>query len=271
MDEVVTSADGTRLVVRRVGSGEPVVLLHGSGGGLHSWAQVADRLADGFALWLVARRGHGPSDVGDRPGSFADDVADTRAVLAAAGASSSTGSAHLVGSSYGAQVALHTALAAPGEVRSLALHEPPLFAAGPQLAPVLAEYRARLADDDLAGAGALWAERVAQVPPALLAALTGSPPGDPAEARRSARGSLRDLEALVADHTAVSRWAAVRVPTLLTQGADTWDPVPATTDALAAVLPDAERVVWEGQTHFATSTAPGLVAGTLRGFLHRQR
>lgn len=38
-------------------------------------------------------------------------------------------------------------------------------------------------------------------------------------------------------------------------------------DGLAAALPRAERVVWAGQAHFAGSTAPGLVADTLRRFL----
>jgi pimeloyl-ACP methyl ester carboxylesterase len=40
-------------------------------------------------------------------------------------------------------------------------------------------------------------------------------------------------------------------------------------DALARSLPHAERVVWQGQTHFASNTAPDVVADTLRGFLAR--
>ncbi len=92
MDHFLASADGTRLAVRRIGSGTPVVMLHGSGGGLHSWEPVATLLADEYELWLVARRGYAPSDRPGRPKSFADEVADMRAVLAAIG-----GSAHAVG------------------------------------------------------------------------------------------------------------------------------------------------------------------------------
>ncbi|MEK8106968.1 WHG domain-containing protein [Micromonospora sp. M12] len=44
-DHSVQSTDGTRLLVRRLGVGDPVVLVHGSGGGLHSWAAVAEHLA----------------------------------------------------------------------------------------------------------------------------------------------------------------------------------------------------------------------------------
>ncbi len=72
---------------------------------------------------------------------------------------------------------------------------------------------------------------------------------------------------MAADDGDVGRWSAVSVPTLVMQGGDTWDPMPATMDRLAAALPRAERVVWAGQAHFATSTAPGLVADTLRRFL----
>jgi pimeloyl-ACP methyl ester carboxylesterase len=259
VDTDVRSADGTRLAVHRIGSGTPVVLLHGSGGGLHSWRAVADRLADRYALWLVCRRGYAPSDVPAGVNSFPAEVADVRVVLAAVGAP-----AHLVGSSYGATLALHAAAAEAGELRSLSLYEPPLFAAGAALQPVLAAYRDRLAAGDVAGATLLFLRDVSHVPAALLAALGA--PVEP-EATRSATGSLHDLEAMAADDADITRWSAVRLPVLLLQGADTWAPMPATMDRLATALPRVERVVWAGQSHFASSTAPDLVADTLRGFL----
>jgi pimeloyl-ACP methyl ester carboxylesterase len=255
MGEFVTSADGTELAVRRLGSGPPVVMLHGSGGGLHSWEEVGRRLAGEYTVWLVARRGYAPSGVPDGRKSFADEVADVHALLAAAG-----DGVHLVGSSYGATVALHAALALP--LRSLSLYEPPLFASGPRLEPVLAQYRERLADGDAAGATLLFLEQVARVPAALLAALGGAD-ADPDEAI----GSLHDLEAMASDSEDLARWAAVDPPVLLMQGADTWEPMPRTIDGLARALPHVERVIWEGQMHFAASTAPDLVADTLRRFL----
>jgi Lysophospholipase len=134
-DQYVTSAGGIRLVVRRTGSGDPVVLLHGSGGGLHSWARVAALLAADHSLWMPARRGYGPSDVPSGPTSFPDEVADVRAVVEAARESSGR-PVHLVGASYGAILALHTAAADPRDLRSLAIFEPLLFAAGPRTAPL---------------------------------------------------------------------------------------------------------------------------------------
>lgn len=128
----VVSADGTTLVARRSGQGVPVVLIHGSSGGLDSWDGVAPFLADTFEVWVYARRGYAPSGVGAHEKTFADDVADALAVVHAAG-----GDAHLVGASFGGTVGLHAARNNPSALRSLAIFEPPLFASGAALLPVL--------------------------------------------------------------------------------------------------------------------------------------
>jgi len=262
----ITTADGTRIAFRRLGGGRPVVMLHGSGGGLHSWSAVADRLANEHEVWLVARRGYGPSEVPERPKRFSDEVADVQGVIAAA--SETTGSVDLVGASYGAMVALHAALAGAGGLRSLSLWEPPLFTAGPPTAIVLDEYRGRLAAGDVDGANLLLMERVARVPRALLAQLArGGAAEDPEEARRSATGWLHDLEALADDSEDMERWSRVALPVLLMQGARTWEPMPATMEAIARQLPHVQRVEYADQMHFAPSVAPDLVAATLRTFL----
>src|SRR3954464_14466840 len=96
--ERIAAADGTALAVRRTGKGTPVVLVHGSAGGLDSWDPVVAHLADAFELWVYARRGYPPSGAAPSPKTFAD----LRAVLAQVGCP-----AHLVGGSYGGTVALH--------------------------------------------------------------------------------------------------------------------------------------------------------------------
>lgn len=267
MDISVTAADGTRLTARRTGRGTPVVLVHGSAGGLDSWDPIVPLLADRFELWVYARRGYPPSDGCRHPKTYADDVADLRSVIAAAG-----GSAHVVGASYGATVALHAARAGGGEIRSLALFEPPLFAAGAALAPVLGEYRDLVAAGDITAAGRLFAERVARVPAPLLAApaaadATPKSTAQEAAAAAEAVGCLHDLEAIAADPADVHRWAPIGVPVLLMQGSETWAPMSSTMDALADALPKATRVVLSGQSHFATHTAPELFAAALREFL----
>lgn len=265
-DHHVISADGTRLVVRRVGSGDPVVLVHGSGGGLHSWATVADQLAHDYEMWMPARRGYGPNDVPSGVKSFKNESADLIAVIEAARESSGK-PVHLVGASYGATLSLHTASADPRDVRSLAIFEAPLFAAGAEMVPLLDRYRAAFERDD-ARAMAEVLNEVTRVPAEIVEAFAaaGDRRPDPAEAQRSAVGWLHDLEALAEDSTDITRWSSITVPTLLMQGADTWEPMPTTMNALAKTVPGARQIIWQGQSHFVTMTAPGLVADTLRQF-----
>ncbi|WP_239146017.1 alpha/beta fold hydrolase [Actinoplanes couchii] len=245
---MVTSADGTRLAVRRDGRGDPLVLVHGSAGGLDSWDPVLPFLAGDLEIFRYARRGYPPSGDCPRAKTFADDVADLRAVVAAAG-----GSAHVAGGSYGATVGLHAALADGAGIRTLTVFEPPLFAAGNS--DVLDRYRSALAAGDLLAANRIFAADVARFPfPGQLGA------ADPAEAG----GMLHDLEALAADSTDVTRWAGIGVPVRIVSGGATWAPMPDTMDALAAALPKAARVILDGQSHFASHTAPDRFAEALR-------
>jgi pimeloyl-ACP methyl ester carboxylesterase len=247
-----------------------VVLVHGSVGGLDSWDPITPLLVDGFELWVYARRGYAPSDGCRRPKTYADDVRDLQAVLTAAG-----GSAHVVGASYGATVALHTAYASSTAIRSAALFEPPLFAAGAETATALDRFRELVDAGDTPAGMRLFAEKVSRVPAAIIAALADTGPGPPGEGHKAvaaaeARGCLHDLEAMTADTPDVHRWTQIDVPILLMQGSDTWPPMPATMDVLAGALPNAARVVLPGQSHFATHTAPEMFAHTLRTFLHDQ-
>ena len=260
------TADGTELVARRTGRGTPLVLVHGSAGGLDSWDPIVPLLNDTFELWVYARRGYAPSGACRRPKTYADDIADVQAVLAAAG-----GSAHLVGASYGGTVALHAAATGAPAIRSLVVFEPPLFAAGAATAAVLESYRELLEAGELTAANRLFAERVARVPAPILAALdaAGAAPKDAARQATmlaEATGCLHDLEAMVADSLDVTRWAGIGGPVLLMEGSDTWAPMPATMAALAEALPKATRAVLAGQSHFATHTAPELFAETVRRF-----
>ncbi|MEU8183255.1 alpha/beta hydrolase [Micromonospora sp. NPDC049044] len=266
-DQYVESPDGTRLVLRRLGAGDPVVLVHGSGGGLHSWAAVADQLARDYEVWLPARRGYGPSDVPPGVKSFTVEAADLLAIIEAARRPTGR-TVHLVGASYGATLALHAASTDPRGIRSLAVFEPPLFAAGAEIAPLLLRYRSAVERDDAAAMAAALNE-VTRVPAETVAALAAAAGGrtpDPVEARRAALGWLHDLEALAGDSTDITRWSSITVPTLLLAGADTWEPMPTTMNALARTIPAARYVVWAGQSHFVTMTAPTLVADALRRF-----
>lgn len=266
VDREIVSADGTRLAVRVAGEGAPLLMVHGSAGGLDSWDPVAAFLTGEFEVWTYARRGYPPSGPCEADKTFADDAADARAVAGAAG-----DRVRLVGASYGATVALHALRGDPGRFRSAALFEPPLFSAGDELKPALAEYRALLRSGRLAAASRLFTEKAARAPAELLGPADPPEPGPgterAAELAAEAAGCLHDLEAMASDAPGVGQWSPVSVPVLLMQGERTWAPMPATMDALLAALPaSASRAVLKDQSHFASHTAPGLFAATLREF-----
>jgi pimeloyl-ACP methyl ester carboxylesterase len=265
-DLAVTSADGTRLAAGVSGDGEPVVFVHGSAGGLGSWDPLLPFLSEQFETWTYARRGYVPSGAPRGEKRFADDVADLRAVVQRGGSN-----VHVVGGSYGATVALHTAREGVG-IRSLTVFEPPLFSAGAALEPVLKRYRSLLAAGALGAAELLFAEEVARVPEALLAAMASDAdvPADPdqvAARTAAAIGSLHDLEAMRSDSIDLRRWSAIDVPVLVLQGSETWSPMPETMEELFDVLPNAERAVLAGHSHFAPHTGPEMFAKELLRFV----
>ncbi len=103
------------LSVARVGSGPPVVLVHGSVvGAQRTWRhQLA--LAEHWSLCIPDRPGFGDSP----PLARGDFEAEAPLIAELLG-----DGAHLVGHSYGAVIALHAAALRPHAVRSLTVSEP---------------------------------------------------------------------------------------------------------------------------------------------------
>jgi pimeloyl-ACP methyl ester carboxylesterase len=105
-----------------LGSGEPLVLVHGSWGDHHNWAAVAPPLSEAFRVVVYDRRGHSQSEAPPGQGSFAEDALDLGALIEQLGAAP----AHVVGTSGGAAIALRLAGQRPDLFRTLVAHEPPL-------------------------------------------------------------------------------------------------------------------------------------------------
>jgi pimeloyl-ACP methyl ester carboxylesterase len=106
------------LEVAVMGSGPPVLLIHGSVLGRRTW-QHQEQLASSWTLSIASRPGFGSSPPLER-GDFATE-APLFAELLGDGS-------HLVGHSYGAVIALHAAALRPHAVRSLTVSEPGCFA-----------------------------------------------------------------------------------------------------------------------------------------------
>jgi pimeloyl-ACP methyl ester carboxylesterase len=116
--------NGLQLEYEVSGTGEPVIFIHGS-----FIADMFRPLLDEPAMqnghWLILyrrRRGYGGSTPVAGPVGVAEQAADCRALLRHLGVRR----AHVVGQSYGGAVALQLALDAPDLVHSLALLEPAL-------------------------------------------------------------------------------------------------------------------------------------------------
>lgn len=110
---------GADVRLQEVGTGEPVVFVHGASNGGTSWASLASKLST-YRCVLVDRPGCGLSPRLDRPltdmaalGAFADDLVVD--ILDALGVES----AHLVGTSFGGYFVLRAAAAHPQRIRRL--------------------------------------------------------------------------------------------------------------------------------------------------------
>ena len=114
------------LAYTEMGSGEPLILLHGNGEDSSYFTHQAPLLAQRFHVFAVDTRGHGRSRRGTAPFTLDQFVCDLAAFMDARGISA----AHLFGFSDGANIALLFALAHPQRVRSMVLNGGNLFPEG---------------------------------------------------------------------------------------------------------------------------------------------
>lgn len=116
---------GTQLEYTQGGSGEPLVLVHGSASDHRTWQGQRDLFAEHFRVISYSRRYHWPNQPipEEADYSMAEHVDDLQALLLSLKATP----AHLVGHSYGAFVCLLLAMREPHLVRTLVLSEPPVI------------------------------------------------------------------------------------------------------------------------------------------------
>jgi pimeloyl-ACP methyl ester carboxylesterase len=112
--------DGVTLEHEEVGSGEPVVCIHGAFIADAFRPLLSERaLSEYYRLISYHRRGYVGSSRAGEPMSLADQADDCRRLLAHLGVQH----AHVVGHSFGGAIALQLALDAPQLVRTLTLLE----------------------------------------------------------------------------------------------------------------------------------------------------
>lgn len=124
--------NGVSLDYGEQGTGQPVILVHGSVSDRRVWEPHVEALSDRFRVIAYSRRYHWPNEkIPDGADySMNEHVSDLLELLRNLDAAP----AHLVGSSYGAYLCLLAAMRTPDLVRTLVLAEPPvlpLFASNP--------------------------------------------------------------------------------------------------------------------------------------------
>ena len=252
------------------GSGEPLLLIHGSILADGFFPLLAEpRLADHYRVSSYHRRGFAGSSRASSPFTIAQQATDGRALLRHLGMPR----AHVAGHSYGAAIAMQWALDAPTEVQSLALLEPPLFAAipsGPTFWDGVAAVRQGMYErGDKIGAtdafltgviGAAYRQIIAQF----------LPPG-------AFELAVTDLDTFFqVELPALQQWrftaeeaARIRQPLLSVVGTETAPIFRESHDLVKQWMPQAEELVVPQATHALQQMNPGAVADGLARFLAR--
>lgn len=262
--ETVTSADGTEIAYDRVGAGQRVVCLHGTGVTRRIWTGLVSELLDEVTLVVPDRRGRGDSGDADE-WEIGREVADVRALVEATddvGSASDTPEGQQLpiffGSSFGGLLAMTAAQEI--DVAGLVLYEPPmpgetvpeaereslatgmetLMADGLEDEAVKLFFREAVGIDDLE-ATPLW--------PAA------------SDLAASMAREARFVEAFRVDDVAVG------VPTLLLTGEHTQEYQREGVALLAEAIPDATVREISGAGHAGVATRPGEVARAVNDFL----
>ncbi len=248
----MTARDAGWPTLHRVGAGAPVLLVHGSAADHSTWSmQLARGLGVGLeavaydrrALPLVSAR-------------IETHAADAASIIDGLG-----GTAWVVGSSFGAVVALELARAWPAKVRGVMLCEPPL-PVGAQVAAMpifLARFDAIAREQGGAAAAAFFLDTV------LGAAGAARMPARFRERCLAMSDAIRaDCEALAHYHLDAAALRDVQQPVVLV-GAERSAPYfRAILDWLGAALPHARRVTLSAVGHMLHAEAPRAFAAALQ-------
>jgi pimeloyl-ACP methyl ester carboxylesterase len=248
--------------------GEPVVLIMGWGGDHTAWAFQLQALAESYRVIAPDNRGAGQSDQPDAPYSIAGMADDVATLLAQLGVER----AHVCGASMGGMIAQELALRHPARVRTLQLHctlaRPDAY--GSHLVETLLAVRARENREEWARAMLPWIicrktvhERPEFVELMLQRALDNPYP-------TSYTGLRRQAEA-IGGHDTLERLGAIRVPTLVTVGAEDILVPAAFSREIQARIPGAAFTLIPDAGHVHFLEQPQAFNEAMLGFLAKHR
>ncbi|GHE28269.1 alpha/beta fold hydrolase [Streptomyces capitiformicae] len=259
-------SDDGPLAYQDVGTGLPLVLLHGGFTDHRMWGDLVPLLSDGYRVIAPDARGHGASANASKPFRFTDDLAALLRHL-------DTGPAVLIGLSMGGGIAVDTALEHPELVRALVVSgvgtSEPEFT-DPWTKDSTARYYGTLMAGDIEG----WLDVVAEAVAGPYRAVDDVDP----EVVRLIRGLSRNT---VSKHTLGERdwtvpvtdtWARaanITVPVLALNGALDAPDLTAMAERLTATVTGPGRAISiEGAAHYPNMEQPKTFAKHLLTWLN---
>jgi pimeloyl-ACP methyl ester carboxylesterase len=264
----IEKINGVGLFIEDFGSGEPLILVHGSWVDHMEWPFVVPLLAQRFRVTVYDRRGHSQSERLTEQGSIHEDVADLAAIVERAGAP-----AHVVANSMGGSISLRLAAEQPDLFRTVAVHEPPLIdllrddaSTRPMVEALDPSFRAvadRIEAGDMEAGARTFVEMIVgsgawdtMLPDIAKQTLINNAP--------TFLDETRDPEILGVDLEALSLFDR---PVLLSGGSESPPFFAAVLDRLQATLPRATRKTFAGAGHIPHVTHPQDYAAASASFV----
>jgi pimeloyl-ACP methyl ester carboxylesterase len=258
--------NGVELEYEVVGSGEPMLLIHGAHIADALQPLVAEPALERFRRIRYHRRGLGGSTrpVAAAPTSVAVQAKDAVGLLDHVGADR----AHVVGHSLGGAIALELAARHPARVASLALLEPMLLmtpagaAFGRVLAPLVDRYEAGDAEAGVHGFLALVGDRN------WRAIIEQTVPGGIAQAVKDAATFFEtEVPGVPSWAFGPEQAAVITCPVLSVLGSDSGPLFAESRRLLHAWFPACQDADIAGATHLLPMEAPSPVAAAIAAFV----
>lgn len=269
-----TKVNGVELYYATTGTGDCLVLTHGSWTDGTGWEPAVARLAERYRVVVWDRRGHSRSQAGDGPGSRAEDAADLAGLIEHV----SDGPVHVAGNSYGAIVTLTVVTARPDLVVTAAAHEPPLFSLlegtrDQAVLDALSADDADLAVRDLISSGHHREAAEHFIEHVALGPGTWDELPEPFRAvlQANAPTYLDEMADPTASSIDTAALATTTVPLLLTHGTESPVLFPAVIAELAKLVPAARVEILEGAGHIPHATHPEEWIARLMAFHEQDR
>jgi non-heme chloroperoxidase len=266
--------DGAQLHYFELGSGDPVIFVHGSIGDYRTWGYQFESFAARYRVISYSRRYHYPNAwTGDgRDYSTALHASDLAKMID----SLDYGPAHLIGQSSGGVIAAHCARHYPDRVRTLSVCEPSFMPWLPELqggqreldnfiAKVQKPGAQHMAEGDAEGAvrvfcdGVLGPGSFASLSPEMQSVMLANSPELKVELEVATKYSSFTFE----DARQIS------IPTLLVRGGGTLPLFDIVSDKFAQLVPDIEVASAEASPHAVHFVNPAKFNRIVLDFLAR--